>query len=77
VHSHEEVENIAGVDPPPHNFAIRTTGRGSERHGVQKQRRRTWLWTNEQLREALAAVDDGMSMRKEATTFKIPYSSFR
>lgn len=72
-----EIEDIAGANPPLHNPAIRTTGRGSERHGGQRQRRRTWLWTDEQLREALATVDDGMSMRKATTTFNIPYSSFR
>ena len=77
LHSPCDVEDIGGVDPPLHNLAMRTTGRGSERHGGQRQRRRTWLWMDKQLRETLAAVDDGMSMRKAATTFNIPYSSFR
>lgn len=77
LHSPCDVEDIGGVDPPLHNLAMRTTGRGSERHGGQRQRRRTWLWMDKQLRETLAAVDDGMSMRKATTTFNIPYSSFR
>jgi hypothetical protein len=34
-------------------------------------------WTDEQLKAALAAHDDGMSMRKASDKFNIPYSSFR
>ena len=35
------------------------------------------MWTAEQLREASAAVDAGMTMRKAAATYSIPYSTFR
>ena len=34
-------------------------------------------WTDDQLRKALAAVDDGISMKKVAEENGIPYSSFR
>jgi hypothetical protein len=34
-------------------------------------------WTDEQLKAALAAHDDGMSMKKTSNKFNIPYSSFR
>ena len=77
VHSHDDIEDITRVDEPPHTPAIRTTRRGSERRGGQRQHRITGLWSDDQLWQAIAAVDDGMSMRKAATTFKIPYSSFR
>jgi hypothetical protein len=44
----------------------------------RKQRvRKNGNWTNEQLRKALAAVDDGQSMKKAAEENHIPYSSFR
>lgn len=46
------------------------------RHTTTHARRKTGLWTDEQLREALADVDDGMSMRKVANMYNIPYSSF-
>ena len=35
------------------------------------------MWTDQQLQKAIAAVDGGMSMRKAAATYSIPYSTFR
>jgi hypothetical protein len=44
---------------------------------ICKQRvRKNGNWTDEQLRKALAAVDDGQSMKKAAEENHIPYSSF-
>jgi hypothetical protein len=39
--------------------------------------RKNGNWTDEQLRKALVAVDDGKSMKKAAEENQIPYSSFR
>ena len=52
-------------------------GFDQQRVTSQQHRRRIGLWTNQQLREASAAVDGGMSMRKAAATYNIPYSTFR
>lgn len=38
---------------------------------------RTGKWTNTHLRDALAAVDGGMSMKKASDLYHIPYTSFR
>ena len=63
----------------PHdgNSRARDTGLETQRVSSQQTRRRTGLWTDQQLREALAAVDGGMSMKKAAATYSIPYSTFR
>jgi hypothetical protein len=34
-------------------------------------------WTNEQLQRTLAAIDNGVSIRKAVSSNNIPYSSFR
>jgi hypothetical protein len=73
----EEIEDLARVDPPLSTQPRGGSGSRIDRHGGSRQRRRTGLWTDDQLRDALNAVDDGMSMRKAANAFKIPYSSFR
>ena len=39
--------------------------------------RRTGKWTNSQLRDAMATVDRGMSLKKASDLYHIPYSSFR
>lgn len=39
--------------------------------------KKTVKWTNTQLRDAMAAVDGGMSMKKASDLYHIPYSSFR
>ena len=77
MHGHLEAKDIIAAEPLYNPATINSTGKGGERQGGRKQRRRTWLWTDEQLGEALGAINDGMSMKKVATTFKIPYSSFR
>ena len=59
------------------NSRARDTGLESQRVSSQHTRRRTGLWTDQQFQEALAAVDGGMSMRKAAATYNIPYSTFR
>jgi hypothetical protein len=43
----------------------------------QKRIKKNGNWSNEQLQRALAAVDEGKSMKKAAAENHIPYSSFR
>lgn len=50
--------------------------------GLMKKQRQVRLhkndnWINEQLQSALAAVDDGVSIKKAASRNHIPYSSLR
>ena len=63
--------------PQDENSRPLHTGLETLRVSSQQTRRRTGLWTDQQLREALAAVNGGMSMRKAAATYSIPYSTFR
>ena len=52
--------------------------RGGRRPASQQRRsKKNGNWTDEQLRSALAAVDNGLSMRLAAQRNNIPYSSFR
>jgi hypothetical protein len=55
---------------------------GESRQSTRLSRRREKLkkngnWSSEQLRQGIAAVDNGMSMKRAAETYGIPYSSFR
>ena len=51
--------------------------RRSGRNPRQNRERKNGNWTDEQLRRAMAAVDNGKSMKKAAEENNIPYSSFR
>ena len=52
--------------------------RGGRRPASEQRRiKKNGNWTDEQLRSALAAVDDGFPMRMAAIQNNIPYSSFR
>jgi hypothetical protein len=64
-----------------HDITNRDLG-GEHRQSTRLSRRRDKLkkngnWSNDQLRQGIAAVDNGMSMKKAAETYGIPYSSFR
>ena len=51
--------------------------RKSSRNPRRNRERKNGNWTDEQLRRAMAAVDNGKSMKKAAAENNIPYSSFR
>jgi hypothetical protein len=45
---------------------------------VSRQRQpRNGNWTNEQLQNVIAAVENALSIREASTKYHIPYSSFR
>lgn len=78
----ENVHNISGQDPAPHNSPVRQgQGANSTHTSVSKGRQRTIRkngnWTSEQLQNAIDAVDSGMSIRKAFSTYYILYSSLR
>ena len=50
---------------------------GSQRRTASRPSRKQGLWSNDDLQQALATFDDGVSMRKAAVTYNIPYSTFR
>jgi hypothetical protein len=55
---------------------------GERRQSTRSSRRQTKLkkngnWSTENLCQGIAAVDNGMSMKRAAKTYGIPYSSFR
>jgi hypothetical protein len=55
---------------------------GERRQSTRSSRRQAKLkkngnWSTENLRQGIAAVDNGMSMKRAAEAYGIPYSSFR
>lgn len=78
---------VRNVEDPVHQSQPPSDGFNSSmeevqlrRHGRcprQQRQRKNGNWTDEQLRCAMAAVDDGKTMKKAAEENNIPYSSFR
>ena len=71
--SHRDEDHGIEADPASTDLASNHVSSRRSQH----RRRRTGLWTNRQLQEALAAVDGGMAMRQAAATYNIPYSTFK
>ena len=63
--------------PPTQPSQPRGAREGRQRCGSGGGTRREGAWTNSQLREAMACVDGGMSMKKASDMYHIPYSTFR
>ena len=77
-HQHREESSLCDeAHAHDGNSRARDTALKSQRVSSQHTRKRTGLWRDQQLREALAAMDGGMSMRKATATYSIPYSTFR
>ena len=64
-------------------FDVGTVDQGMQQRGSQRRttsaraHRKTGLWSTEELQQALAAVDEGHTMRRAAIMYNIPYTSFR
>lgn len=74
-------DNSASPDPTSlqhgHRGLSNGVAGGSQRRTASRPSRKQGLWSNDDLQQALAAFDDGVSMRKAAVTYNIPYSTFR
>ena len=53
------------------------TGTPCRRHHRSERPRKNGIWTDDDLKRALAAVDDGMNIHKASKTFHIPYFTLR
>jgi hypothetical protein len=76
------VEDITATEPPSNPVDITSSKEpepAQRQPGVRRagRTRRNGNWTDDQLSSAIAAYDNGMSMKKASLQFGIPYSSFR
>jgi hypothetical protein len=83
------VEDITATDPPPHEIHVSPSDSPStpveapqpagRQTGVRRsvKRKKNGNWSDEQLSAAIAAFDNGMTMKKTSEQFQVPYTSFR
>jgi hypothetical protein len=83
------VEDITATDPPPHEIHVSPTDTPSTPMEAPKpagrqtrvrrlvKRKKNGNWYDEQLSAAIAAFDNGMTMKKASEHFQVPYTSFR
>lgn len=77
------VEDITALGSQPDPVALPSSLQDQGPHRPRHQQtgnrstRRQGAWTDTQMRDAMAAVDGGMSMKKASTLHHIPYSTFR